>query len=351
MLERDPYLRAENRKVPSHRFSVAPMMACTDRHCRYFHRLLSRQALLYTEMLHAQAVVHGKAEQLLAFNEAERPLALQLGGSDPRSLGEAARIGVEAGYNEINLNAGCPSPRVRKCNFGAVLMTMPDVAGDCMEAILENAAGASVSVKCRIGVDNQDPNQALPRFVETVASRGVDRVIVHARKALLSGLSPKQNHNVPPLDHGLVVRLKQQFPHLAICINGGITDLGQVGKLLDQGLDGVMVGRTAYNRPLAILPGVDEQVFGVPRQFSIERIIEEMCTYALRQEARGIPIRQVSRHMSGLFAGWPHARNWRRVVSDPGIPGEGGVDAIREAAKRCLDGSQTEPSAVAIGMA
>ena len=322
---------------PPYRFSVAPMMDCTDRHCRYFHRLLSRHALLYTEMLTAQAVVFGNADRLLKYAPEEHPLALQLGGSDPELLGRAAQLGVEAGFDEINLNAGCPSPRVRHGSFGAVLMTMPKVAGDCVEAILDVAGNIPVSVKCRIGVDDQNPEVALPEFIEAVRARGVNHIIVHARKALLSGLSPKQNRTVPPLDYDLVVRTKERFQDLVICINGGIPDLVQARKLLDRGLDGVMVGRAAYSRPLPTLLDVDELFFDSPGKRNIGEVVDEMCHYLLRQHGNGIPYHQVSRHMSGLFFGAPHARAWRRLVSEPGALSDRGVETIREAARKCLD--------------
>ena len=322
---------------PPYRFSVAPMMDCTDRHCRYFHRLLTRHALLYTEMLTAQAVVFGNADRLLEFAPEEHPVALQLGGSDPELLGRAAQLGVERGFDEINLNAGCPSPRVRHGSFGAVLMTMPELAGDCVEAILAAADGIPVSVKCRIGVDDQDPEGALPEFIDAVSSRGVNRIIVHARKALLSGLSPKQNRTIPPLDYGLVVRTKRRFEDLAICINGGVSDLVQARALLDRGLDGVMVGRAAYVRPWSTLLDVDELFFDSPGQRNIGEVVDEMCLYLRRQHGNGIPYHQMSRHMSGLFSGAPHARAWRRLVSDPGTLSDRGVEAIREAARMCLD--------------
>ncbi len=245
----------------SARLSIAPMMDWTDRHCRYFHRQLSRHALLYTEMLTAGAVIHGPRDRLLGFDPAEHPVALQLGGSDPADLAEAARIGAGVGYDEINLNCGCPSDRVQSGCFGAVMMEDPALVTDCLKA-MQDAVDLPVTVKCRIGVDDQDPATALPAFLDAFTRAGVSRVIVHARKAWLKGLSPKENRDVPPLDYPLVLSMKRAFPHLHLSVNGGIASLDQAQALLDSGIDGVMIGRAAYHEPWDILSDADRRFFG-----------------------------------------------------------------------------------------
>jgi tRNA-dihydrouridine synthase A len=297
------------------------MMDWTDRHCRALHRVISGRALLYTEMVTAQAVIHGDRDRLLGFAPAEHPVALQLGGSDPAGLAEAARVGADWGYDEINLNCGCPSDRVQSGCFGAVLMTMPDLVGDCVAAMIA-AQGRPVTVKCRIGVDDQDPEEALPRFLETVQAAGVRRVIIHARKAWLQGLSPKENREVPPLDYGLVLRMKAAFPDLDVSINGGVQTLDAALDLLGQGLDGVMVGRAAYHDSMAVLGAADLRVWGEGKVADPFDVVARMEPYVTAHLAGGGRLHQVTRHMLGLFAGRPGARGWRRALSEEaGRPG------------------------------
>ena len=243
------------------RLSVAPMMDWTDRHCRYLHRLLSKNALLYTEMVTAPALVRGGALHLLDFNAAEHPVALQLGGSDPKELAQAARLGAEAGYDEINLNCGCPSDRVQSGAFGAILMQSPDLVAECV-AEMQSKAAVEITVKCRIGVDEQEPQQVLPEFLDKTRAAGCKRVTIHARKAWLQGLSPKENRDIPPLDYEIVHQMKADFPDLHISINGGITSLDEAKVQLDRGLDGVMIGRSAYHQPGDILRAADPEIFG-----------------------------------------------------------------------------------------
>lgn len=296
--------------------SVAPMMDWTDRHCRVFHRMLSRHSLLYTEMVTAPALVRGGALHLLEHDATEHPLALQLGGSDPVELAQAARIGADAGYQEINLNCGCPSDRVQSGCFGAVLMKTPALVGDICTA-MRAACDAEITVKCRIGVDDQNPADILPEFLEVVAQAGVRRVIIHARKAWLQGLSPKDNREIPPLDYALVLAMKQAFPQLHISLNGGVTSLSQAQGLLAQGLDGVMVGRAAYHSPADILLQADQLIFNDPRPVAARHeIVAAMRPYITRELQRGTRLAAITRHMLGLFAGQPGARGWRRVLSE-----------------------------------
>ena len=305
------------------RLSVAPMMAWTDRHCRYFHRLMSKQALLYTEMVTAPALVLGGALRLLDFNPEEQPVALQLGGSDPEQLGRATVLGAAHGYDEINLNLGCPSDRVQSGSFGAVLMTEPDVVRACLEQMLQ-ASDSEVTVKCRIGVDDQIPQETLPEFLSMVQSTGVKRVTIHARKAWLKGLSPKENREVPPLDYGLVHKVKGYFPNLHISVNGGVTSLEQATNFLENGLDGVMVGRAAYHQASDILSAADPVIFGVGEATTAEQAVHKMLPYIEAHLMAGGRLNQVTRHMLGLFAGRPGARGWRRMLSDDGNkPGAG----------------------------
>ena len=246
------YNKNEKNIESSARFSVAPMMDWTDRHCRYFHRKFTKRALLYTEMIAAAALVQGKAYHLLDYSEEEHPVALQLGGSDPIQLAEAASIGQSRGYDEINLNVGCPSDRVQSGSFGAVLMKNPKLVASCCEA-MKKSTSVDITVKCRIGVDDQDPEQILPEFLNHISNSGIIRVIIHARKAVLKGLSPKENRDIPPLDHELVFRMKEKFPNLHISLNGGVTSLSAANELLTKGIDGVMIGRSAYLQPTRVL--------------------------------------------------------------------------------------------------
>ena len=297
-----------------HTFCVAPMMDGTDRHCRYFHRLLTRHALLYTEMITADAAIHGDREYLLGFDDAEHPVALQLGGSDPEKLAEAARIGAEFGYDEINLNVGCPSDRVQSGAFGACLMKTPDLVAECVAAMI-GAVEIPVTVKCRIGVDDQDPHESLFGFVEKVAHAGCKVFIVHARKAWLQGLSPKENRTVPPLDYDLVRKLKQARPDLRIVLNGGIETVKDA-SMLSADFDGVMLGRAAYGAPY-ILANVDEVFFGdespAPAREDIARAMSE---YVKREFEKGVRPHSITRHMIGLYHGGPGARSWRRFLSE-----------------------------------
>jgi len=313
------------------RLSCAPMMDWTDRHCRYFHRLLSRRTLLYTEMVTAPALVRGGALHLLDYSPQEHPVALQLGGSDPAELAQAARMGAGAGYDEINLNVGCPSDRVQSGTFGAVLMKDPGLVAECCHAMRE-ASPVEVTVKCRIGVDDQDPEEVLPEFLARVGAAGVQRFVIHARKAWLQGLSPKQNRDVPPLDYDLVLRMKALFPGLHLSVNGGIETLDQARGFLEAGLDGVMVGRAAYHRPADILCAADRLVFGEPGQDTTpEDAVIAMLPYIEAHLADGGRLHQITRHMLGLFAGRPGARAWRRLLSEGATRPDAGPDLVRDA--------------------
>lgn len=313
------------------RLSVAPMMDWTDRHCRYFHRLISGRALLYTEMVTAPALVRGGAFHLLDFKEEEHPVALQLGGSDPRELAQAARLGAERGYDEINLNCGCPSDRVQSGTFGAVLMKSPALVADCVRA-MRDAADIDVTVKCRIGVDDQTPEDVLPEFLSQVVAAGCERVTIHARKAWLQGLSPKENRDIPPLDYDLVQRMKMLFPNLHISINGGVESIEDAVKLLEAGLDGVMVGRAAYHRPWDILARADALVYGDPPAAKDPAdIAHAMLPYIEAHLRAGGRLHQVTRHMLGLFHGRPGARQWRRVLSERGTADGAGPEVLEAA--------------------
>ncbi|MEM6306140.1 MAG: tRNA dihydrouridine(20/20a) synthase DusA [Pseudomonadota bacterium] len=320
------------------RLSVAPMMDWTDRHCRYLHRLLSRHALLYTEMVTAPALVRGGALHLLDFNAEEHPVALQLGGSDPAELAQAARLGQAAGFDEINLNVGCPSDRVQSGTFGAVLMKDPALVARCVAA-MGAAVDVPVTVKCRIGVDDQNAADRLPEFLAQIIAAGCERVIIHARKAWLQGLSPKENREVPPLDYALVHTVKGYFPNLHISINGGVTSLEQAQGFLDAGLDGVMIGRAAYHTPGDILASADRRIYSAGRDSSAEEVVHAMLPYIEAHLSAGGKLGQVTRHMLGLFAGRPGARAWRRVLSEGAHqPGAGpalvleALEAVQKAA-------------------
>ena len=321
---------------PAQPLSVAPMMDWTDRHCRVFHRMISRHTHLYTEMITAPALVRGGARHLLAHEPCEHPLTVQLGGSDPAELGMAARICTEEGFQEVNLNVGCPSDRVRSGCFGAVLMRDPKRVAECAAAIAAAAPDLRVTVKCRIGVDEQDPQVVLPGFLDTVARAGVRHFVIHARKAWLQGLSPKENRDIPPLDPALVVQMKRQFPQLQIAINGGVTTLDEARQFMAAGLDGVMVGRAAYHTPYDVLARADRDVFGDPAPVA-ERaaIVARMKPYIARHLAQGGRLHAVTRHMSGLFAGQPGARGWRRVLSE-GAQAHGAGLEVLDAALGCV---------------
>lgn len=311
------------------RFSVAPMMDWTDRHCRAFHRVLTRRALLYTEMATAPAVVRGDHARLLRFDPAEQPVALQLGGSDPQELAEASRIGEAMGYAEINLNVGCPSDRVQSGRFGACLMREPELVADCVSA-MQAAVDAPVTVKCRIGVDEQDPEESLFGFVRAVSAAGCRSFTVHARKAWLKGLSPKENRDIPPLEYPLVRRLKAAHPELEIILNGGLADLEHARAEM-AGLNGVMLGRAAYHTPF-VLARVDSVFFGaadpVARRFEA---VEAYRPYVERALGEGTRLHAITRHMLGLFHGEAGARQWRRILSEKANRDGAGLEVIDEA--------------------
>jgi tRNA-dihydrouridine synthase A len=305
------------------RFSVAPMMDWTDRHCRSFHRVLSRHARLYTEMVTPGAVIHGDRARIIGFGEHEHPVAVQLGGSEPAKLAEAARICADEGYIEINLNCGCPSDRVQGGHFGACLMREPDLVADCVAA-MKAAVCIPVTVKCRIGVDDQDPEAALFSLAEKVIAAGSDALVVHARKAWLQGLSPKENREVPPLDYALVHRLKRAFPMVPIAINGGVTTLAESAEQLKV-MDGVMVGRAAYQNP-EMLIGVDPELFGEPaRVADAFEALEAFRPYVAEQLAKGVRLHSITKHLLGLFPGQPGARLYRRYLSTDGLKSGAGL--------------------------
>ena len=311
------------------RFCVAPMMDWTDRRCRFLHRQLSRRARLYTEMVTAAAVIHGPRERLLGFDPAEQPVAMQLGGSDPAALAQAAIIAEDFGYSEINLNVGCPSDRVQGGNFGACLMAEPELVGDCVSA-MKAVVSVPVTVKCRIGIDEQDPEEALAVLVAAIVSADVDAVIVHARKAWLKGLSPKENREIPPLDYDRVYRLKRQYPALPVVINGGIAAVAATHAHLAV-LDGVMLGRTAYQHPDMLL-AVDPELFCMePPHRSVDEVVEVMAGYAGRHVAGGGRLSDVTRHMLGLYGGQPGARAFRRHLATEAVKPGADADVIRTA--------------------
>ncbi len=310
------------------RLCVAPMMDWTDRHCRFFHRLLAPSARLYTEMLHAQAVLHGQREQLLGFDGREHPLALQLGGSEPSLLAAAARIGVDRGYDEINLNCGCPSDRVQAGRFGACLMREPALVGDCVAA-MRAAVAVPVTVKCRIGVDQQDPYADLHRFVATVRAAGCSVFIVHARKAWLSGLSPKENRDVPPLNYARVFSLRQEFPDLTLVLNGGLDRVDSVRAALTE-VDGVMLGRAAYHDPW-LLAELQQVLFGAGSPDRRNSALLGMREYIERHLAAGGQLAQVTRHVLGLHQGRPGARQFRRILSERAHRAGAGWEVVERA--------------------
>jgi tRNA-dihydrouridine synthase A len=312
-----------------HRFSVAPMMERTDRHCRYFLRLISRHALLYTEMVTADAVLHGDRERLLGFDASEHPVALQLGGSDPNKLAEASRIGEAFGYDEVNLNIGCPSDRVQSGRFGACLMAEPEVVADCVSA-MRSAVSVPVTVKCRIGIDDQDAEAGLDKFIDVVADAGCTSFIVHARKAWLDGLSPKENRDVPPLDYDRVWRLKARRPHLTIAINGGIETLDEVKRQLAH-VDGAMVGRASYADPY-LLAEVDREIFGSEAPSPSRRdVLDRFMPYVEAELAKGVRLNQMTRHILGLFHGVPRARLFRRYLAENAHLDGAGLSVLEEA--------------------
>ena len=311
------------------KFSVAPMMDWTDRHCRYFHRLLSRRARLYTEMVTTGAIIHGPRERLLRFDAFEQPVAVQLGGSEPDALAQCARIAADYGYAEINLNCGCPSDRVQNGAFGACLMREPQLVGESVAA-MKAAVTIPVTVKCRIGVDDQEPREALWAMASSVIEAGADALIVHARKAWLQGLSPKENRDVPPLDYALVHALKRDFPATPIVINGGIHTLEECRAQLAH-VDGVMLGRAAYQNP-EILLRVDSELFGEPAPVGDAfEALQAYEPYIAAQLAEGIRLHDITRHLLGLFAGMPGARLWRRHLATEAPKRGAGLEVLRAA--------------------
>lgn len=317
------------------RFSVAPMMDWTDRHCRVFHRLMSRHALLYSEMVTTGAILHGDRDRLLGFSPVEQPVALQLGGSDPADLAASARIGADYGYGEINLNCGCPSDRVQNGRFGACLMREPALVAECVSA-MKAAVSVPVTVKCRIGVDDQEPEEALFAMAEALVAAGVDALIVHARKAWLQGLSPKENRDIPPLDYAIVRALKARYPALPIAINGGIATIAEAKSFLvatadGPALDGVMIGRAAYQNP-SILLGVDPELFGeAAPHLDGFAVLEALMPYLEGLVAAGHSPHALTRHVLGLFQGVPGARGFRRHLSTEAVKSGAGAEVLREA--------------------
>jgi tRNA-dihydrouridine synthase A len=308
------------------KFSVAPMMEWTDRHCRFFHRLLTRRALLYTEMLTTGAVLNGNRARLLRFDAAEQPLALQLGGCDPRALAACARIAADLGFDEVNLNVGCPSDRVQEGRFGACLMAEPMLVGDCVAA-MKAAAAVPVTVKCRIGVDDQDPEPTLEIFAQAVEQAGADALIVHARKAWLKGLSPKENREVPPLDYERVYRLKAAHPRLIVVLNGGIAGIEEALAHLPR-VDGVMMGRAAYQEPWRLI-AVDPLFFGeaAPRATAKEAL-RALIPYIERELAQGTRLQAITRHLHGAFRAVPGARAFRRHLAWAATARDAGAELL-----------------------
>ena len=317
------------------KFTVAPMLDWTDRHCRYFHRLLTKQALLYTEMVTTGALLNGDVERHLRFNAFEQPVALQLGGSEPKEMAACTRLAEDYGYAEVNINVGCPSERVQKGAFGACLMAEPHLIADCVAA-MQAAVNMPVTVKNRIGIDEQQERDSLFNFVETVAQAGCQTFIVHARKAWLKGLSPKENREIPPLNYALVYELKQAFPQLEIIINGGITTLEQCQHHL-QWVDGVMVGREAYHNPW-LLAQVDSQLYATPDSFNQRRaVIDAFIPYIEQQLSQGGTLAPMSKPILGLFQGIAGARYWRRYISENAFKPNADAKILLQAMQKILD--------------
>lgn len=330
MIAREPFMTSDKTtNYPMQRFSVAPMLDWTDRHCRYFHRLLSGQTLLYTEMITTGAILFGKGNYL-AYSQQEQPVALQLGGSDPQALAECAKRAEELGYNEVNLNAGCPSDRVQNGRFGACLMAEPELVADCVKA-MKSAVSIPVTVKTRIGIDDSDSYEFLQRFIQIVSEQGgCDNFTLHARKAWLSGLSPKENREIPPLDYPRVYQVKQDFPHLTVSINGGIKTLDEAKAHLMH-VDGVMMGREAYQNP-GILAEVDRELFGTRTDApDVVSVIEAMYPYIEHELSQGTYLGHITRHMLGIFQGIPGARQFRRHLSENAHKAGADVEVLRQA--------------------
>ncbi|HWV54025.1 tRNA dihydrouridine(20/20a) synthase DusA [Pseudorhodoplanes sp.] len=332
--------------LSSHRrLSIAPMMDWTDRHCRVFHRLLTRRSLLYTEMITTGAVLHGDRKRLLRFDQTEHPVALQLGGSDPRELAESARIAQDFGYDEINLNVGCPSDRVQDGRFGACLMAEPKLVGECVAA-MKQAVSVPVTVKCRIGIDDQDPEVALDALTLSVKAAGVDALIVHARKAWLQGLSPRENRDIPPLDYERVYRLKAAHPDLHISINGGIGSIEAAADHLKH-VDGVMMGRAAYQEPWRLL-AADAALFGGEATFANpKQALEAFFPYVERELAAGTRLHAMTRHVLGLFRSVPGARAFRRHIAVHAVKPDAGIAVLRDALALVVDTGAAMPHTAA----
>jgi tRNA-dihydrouridine synthase A len=329
----------------AHRFCIAPMMEWTDRHCRFFHRLLTRRALLYTEMVTTGAVLRGDRARLIGFDDFEHPVAIQLGGSDPRALAECARIAEDFGYDEINLNVGCPSDRVQEGRFGACLMAEPELVGECVAA-MRATVHVPVTVKCRLGVDEQDPETALEAMTRAVTTAGAATLIVHARKAWLKGLSPRENREIPPLDYARVYRLKAAYPDLEVVLNGGIATVEAAAGHLSR-VDGVMMGRAAYQEPWRLL-AADPLLFGTEAPFaSAKAAAEAFIPYMEREIARGTRFYAMARHVLGLFHAVPGARAFRRHVAVEGVKPDAGPAVLRQALARVSEASLDVQTAAA----
>lgn len=311
--------------------SIAPMMECTDSHDRFFLRLIAPHVLLYTEMITTGALIHGDYKRFLAYHPAEHPLALQLGGSDPAQLAYSAKLGEDFGYDEINLNVGCPSDRVKSGRFGACLMLEPQLVADCVSAMTA-VVKTPVTVKCRIGVDHQDSYELLTYFIQTIASAGCDVFIIHARKAWLNGLSPKQNREIPPLQYDVVKKIKQDFPHLSIILNGGIRHIAQIDEHLPF-VDGVMIGREAYSNPY-LLAEINKKYYSAEESLSREAVIEKFIPYVQQQIENNVKLSSMTRHILGLFQSQQGARLWRRYLSEHAHQKGAGVYVIQEALKQ-----------------
>ena len=318
-----------SKKPLNRRFTIAPMMAWTDRHCRQFHRTLSEHAVVYTEMVTTGALIYGDKDRYLTYNEGEHPVALQLGGSVPSELAQCAKMAEEYGYDEVNLNVGCPSDRVQNNMIGACLMGHPELVRDCLKA-MQDAVSIPVTVKHRLGIDELDSDELLHQFIDTVQTSGCTTFIVHARKAILQGLSPKENRDVPPLQYDRVYRIKEAFPHLEILINGGIKTLDECDVHL-QHLDGVMVGREAYHNPY-LLADVDQRLYGTKTDIkSRAQVMEEYFPYIEDQLAKGVSLNHITKHILGLFHGMRGGKQFRRVLSEEAYKPDAGIDVLKQA--------------------
>ena len=320
---------------PAHKFSIAPMMDWTDRHCRAFHRLLTKKSMLYTEMVVAQSILRGDLKRILAYNDCEHPVCLQIGGSEPDDLAKAAKIVEEFGYDEINLNVGCPSKRVSSGSFGACLMQEPELVGDCLQAMRE-AVKIPIHIKHRIGVDSQDPEEVLFPFVEYLAHRGTNLFVVHARKAILKGLTPKENRDIPPLNYDIVRRLKAAYPHLTIILNGGLNNLEQAKREMGD-LDGIMLGRAAYKYP-DILGRVDNEFFGQENIVTPMEAFVNYRPYVIEQLGKKVPLHAMTKHMLGLFNGAKGARTFRRILGEETLKKGSGIDIYDRAIEALGEG-------------